>query len=248
MSDSYRALCSDFYVNMKLSVKLDLPRGRDTVLDLFERIRRAQPTMSEFKRYRDELALESPSTVAPHRWLAIRSGNVRAGVVNPDTLEQAYELHATVLEVTPYFLSISPLDVDFLELLFGFDLAAAGNHDAIVFDALLADSPLGRVMDISGARPIDCQPVMGVAIEDRSAHGAEAHVEVKTRSSSPRRDGDSPAEPISVYLTLRQHGAAKELADLPRSMRRLAALGEDIVASRVVPHLLSPLREAIARS
>jgi hypothetical protein len=35
MADSYRALCSDFYVNLKLNLKLDLPRERQTVLDLF---------------------------------------------------------------------------------------------------------------------------------------------------------------------------------------------------------------------
>ena len=39
MASSYRALCSDFYINQKISVKLDLPRGRETILDLFERIR-----------------------------------------------------------------------------------------------------------------------------------------------------------------------------------------------------------------
>ena len=34
MTDSYRALCTDFYVNQKISVKMELPRTRETVLDL----------------------------------------------------------------------------------------------------------------------------------------------------------------------------------------------------------------------
>ena len=66
MASSYRALCSDFYINQKMSVKLDLPRGRETILDLFERIRHTFPTMASFKRYKDELALESPTDDEPH--------------------------------------------------------------------------------------------------------------------------------------------------------------------------------------
>ena len=83
MPSSYRALCSDFYVNQKLNVKLDLPRSRETVLDLFERVRREYPDMRSFKRYKDEVALESPQDDGAHRWIAIRSNSIRSGVVNP---------------------------------------------------------------------------------------------------------------------------------------------------------------------
>ena len=72
MTESFRALCNDFYVNLKLSVRMELPRTRETVLDLFERIRRQFPHMNAFRKYRDELALESPQTEMPHRWAAIR--------------------------------------------------------------------------------------------------------------------------------------------------------------------------------
>ena len=44
MSESYRALCSDFYVNLKLGVKMELPRGRDTVLELMRSGRLPQGT------------------------------------------------------------------------------------------------------------------------------------------------------------------------------------------------------------
>src|SRR3982750_3158111 len=82
MSESYRALCTDFYANQKIAVKMELPRTRETVLDLFERVRRQFPGMSSFRRYRDELALESPQSEMPHRWLAVRNTNIRSGVVN----------------------------------------------------------------------------------------------------------------------------------------------------------------------
>jgi len=57
MSESYKALCSDYYVNLKLQLKLELPRNRETVLDLFERVRKQFSSMSSFRRYKDELAL-----------------------------------------------------------------------------------------------------------------------------------------------------------------------------------------------
>src|SRR5215510_8272174 len=79
MAESYRAICSDFYVNQKLSLKLDLPRERQTVLDMFDRVRRQYPTMSQFRRYRDEVALESDPSAEQNRWVAIRNNNIRSG-------------------------------------------------------------------------------------------------------------------------------------------------------------------------
>ena len=210
MASSYRALCSDFYINQKMSVKLDLPRGRETILDLFERIRHTFPTMASFKRYKDELALESPTDDEPHRWLAVRSSTIRSGAVNPNTFDDGYALHKAVLEVAPYFLSISPLDIEYVELLYGFDLAASGNHDAMVAEALLEGSPLGELLDLENATTIDFQPLLGLLLTPdgvrpeggrRVSDGIEAHLEIKTRSGASA--GESSGEPISVYVTLR---------------------------------------------
>src|SRR5690606_3583835 len=213
---------------------------------------------------KDELALESPTSDEPHRWLAIRSNTIRSGVVNPPHGEDAYGLHGCVLEVTPYFLSISPLDVEYLELLYGFDLAAGGNHNAIVANALISSSPLASLLDVPGAHPIDFQPVFGLRLHDLGLEGGngggerwsggpvEAHFEVKTRSAErpPAANGDihdhvSEGEPISVYLTLRIHDPAQELRELPEALHRLSELGERLVETRLVPGLLAPLREEI---
>ena len=245
MTDTYRAFCSDFYVNQKLSVKLDLPRSRETVLDLCERVRREYPAMSAFRRYKDELALESPQSDIPHRWLAIRSNNIRSGVVNPDQAEHVYSLHRTILDVTPYFLSISPLDIEYLELLYGFDLAAGGNHDEIVARALVGSSPLGALIDVPGATPVDYQPLFGLVMRD--AGDIEAHFEVKTRANGNHREREHGAEePISIYLTLRQYDPVGDLRELPARLDALAERGQELVEDRVVPSLLGPIREAIA--
>ncbi|MEM7623036.1 MAG: hypothetical protein AAF235_07505 [Planctomycetota bacterium] len=257
MTSGYRALCSDFYVNQKVSVKLDLPDSRETILDLFERVRREFPAMSSFRRYREELALESPTTDLPHRWIAIRSANIRSGVVNPEEGSDAYELHKKVLEVSPYFLSISPLDIEYIELLYGFDLAASGNQDAVVAQALLDGSPLASLFEVERGVPMDFQPLLGMLVLggerdtlDLEAAHTEVHFEVKTRSG-PESLRETPggvgtADPISVYVTLRRYEPVKDVKALPSVVDDLAEIGEDLVASRVLPYLVAPIREAIA--
>ncbi|MFA6045426.1 MAG: hypothetical protein WC718_10615 [Phycisphaerales bacterium] len=245
MSESYRALCTDFYVNQKLTVRMELPRSRDTVLDFFERVRRQFPEMKGFRKYKEELALESSQSEMPHRWMALRSNSVRTGVVNPPSPEEAYSLHAVVLEAAPTYMSISPLDVDYVELLYGFDLAANGNHDAIVLDALIPGSPLAALLDIPNTTPIDCQPLIGLSLGKRG--DTEVYFEVKTRATSGMglQESEGP-EPISVYLTLRRFGALGDTKELPGVLAKLAKLGEELVESRVVPGLIVPIREAIA--
>ncbi len=239
--ESLRALVSDVYVNLKLSLKLDLPKERESVPEFFDRVRRQYPTMSELKRYRDELALETAGGGdEPYRWLAVRSKNVRSGVVNPDAWESAHALHEHVLEVAPYFLSISSLDIDSVEVLFGVDLLCAGNHDEVVFDALVAGTPLANLMD-SDARVSDCQPVLSWTMGVGS--GVDVQYEVKTRLHG-KGSGDHP-EPLSVYLTCRQAGPVGELSDLVRVYRSLSAVGERLVSERVIPHLVVPIRDSI---
>lgn len=244
MSESFRALCSDFYINHKLSVKMELPRGRETVLELFERMRRQYPTMSLFRRYREEFALESESGEGGHRWVAVRSNNIRSGVVNPESLAEGYTLHKHVLEIAPYFLNISPLDVDYVELLYGFDLQAGGNQDAIVAEAIYANTPVAELWDFSGGMVVDCQPLLGVAVGNRGE--LEIQYEIKTRGSNhPGKESDG-SEPISVYLTLRRFGSPKDLAELATVFSDLAMHGEEIAQNKVLPLLIMPIREAIA--
>lgn len=254
MSESYGALCNDFYVNQRLNLKMDLPSSRETILAMFDRVRREFPHMDRFRRFSNELALESDGpespSGSPQQWLAMRRTSVRSGSVNPPAPKDAYKLHKLVLEIAPYFLSISPLDVDYVELLYGFDLLAAGNHDAIVFDALMAGpraSPLASLVDVRGAVPIDCQPLIGVSLNE--ACDLQAQFEVKTRTPTRAvKRGEFEAQPISVYLTLRKYGAVADVSELKDTFATLSKRGEDLLEHRVVPNLLLPIREAIASS
>ncbi len=244
MSESYRALTSDFYVNLKLQVKMDLPRSRETVLDLFERLRRQYPTMSHFRRYKDELALESTQNGSEaHRWVAVRSNSIRAGSVNTETIAHAYTYHKQVLEAAPFYLNVSPIDIEYVELLYGFDIMAGGNHDAIVYEALYEGSPLAGLGEHAGLSLVDCQPMIGFTIPDEKGE-LQVHFEVKTHPTTTKRDADATAHPISIYLALRRFGSVHDIHELGGILDELARHGEELLEARVIPKLVIPIRHA----
>lgn len=243
LTEQIGALCSDHYVNQKLSLKLDLPSSRETVLHMFDRVRRDLPSMERFKRYDDELALESVEADSRYSWLALGKTAIRSGWVNPGEFDEAYRLHRLILELAPYYLSISPLDVDSLELMFGTDIEASRNRNEVVLDALYGGSPLREVVG-DDELLLDVQPFLGFALEP--ACGRQAFVEIKTRTKTPDiAAGRFEAEPISIYLTVRSYGPFRTIEDLERAFAGLAADGERLVADRVIPHVVQPIREAL---
>jgi len=247
MATSFGALCTDFYVNSKLGLKMDLPTDRDTVLHLFDRVRAEAPAMDRFRRYDDEFALESPRRDGEYQWLALRQRSVRAGHVNPETMDGAFVLHKALLELAPYYLALSPLDVDYFELLLGFDLDCKANHNQIVHEALLQDTPLGALIDAGGHRPIDLQPVLGTALDDRCR--LQAYFEVKTRTSLGQIRADRyRTEPISIFLTIRRMGPIDKVDDLPAWLSELRRDAERLATEKLVPHLLNPISRAIIGS
>ncbi|MFO0828950.1 MAG: hypothetical protein U0572_12485 [Phycisphaerales bacterium] len=241
---NFAALCSDFYVNQKLGLKLDLPDRRETVLDMFDRLRREFPRLERFRRFEGELALETAEFDRQFTWVAMRQTSVRSGAVNPQSLEDAYALHTRILEVAPYYLSISPLDVDSVELVFGFDFETTAPRDEIIFDALLADSPLSALVDRQQDALIDVQP--GIAISLSESGDLTASFEIKSRSARtdmPTLFGDE--EPISVFLSVRRQGPIRTLDDLKTVFASLCGHAERLTEHRVIPHLVVPIRNAI---
>lgn len=246
MVNDLETLVTDFYVNQKLSLKMDLPDSRETVLDLFGRLRREFPDLANFRRFENELALESDEAHRTYTWFSLRGTQLRSGSVNPDDLGDAYRLHRKVLELAPWFLSISPLDIEHLELVFGFDMEAQANRDEIVFNAILAESPLADLLDMSD-EVLDAQPTLGITLEPSSQ--VQAFVEVKTRTTPRERSTKAwNREPISVYLTVRHLGATESLEELSSRFAALAGHAERIAEKRVVPSIVMPIRHAILAS
>lgn len=244
MASTFGALCTDFYVNQKISLRMDLPTARETVLDLFDRVRKELPAMDRFRRFDSELALESPETDSQYSWLALRRTSIRSGWVNPESLEQAYKLHRLILDVAPYFLSISPLDIEFIELVFGFDLEAPRNRNEVVFEALLADSPLAALIEPQHEPVLEAQPFLGFALNDQC--DVQAFIEIKTRTTATEiASAHFEDQPISVYLTVRQNGSLKTIEDFARVSGALAGHIERLADERVIPHVVMPIRDVI---
>lgn len=251
MATSFGALCTDFYINQKLALKMDLPSERDTLLHYFDQIRKVRPDMTRFRRYDGELSLESSKREAEYTWLTLRQGSIRTGHVNPDSMEDAYRYHQQILEVTPYYLTISPLDVDYLELMFGFDLECKSNHDEVVHEALFGASPLGELLRPTEATPdakiLDAQPVFGLNLSDDGL--LQAYFEVKTRRRSRRGSGRRYAEePISLFVTLRRYGPIDRLEDLHDLSVMLGQHCEALATDRLIPNLLNPIVQHISPS
>jgi hypothetical protein len=247
MATSFGALCTDFFINQTLGLKMDLPGDRETVLHLFDRMRVDFPAMSRFRRYPDELLLESPRREGASHWFALRRNEVRSGWENPEQLDQACRLHRMVLELCPFHLTISPLEMDYLELMFGFDLECKANHNQIVHEALLAGTPLGALMDVEGAKVMDLQPAVGISLD--SSLDLHAAFEVQTRTSPGEiRRNRYRSQPISVLLRVRRAGPIDDVKQLPEVFDTLRGHGERLAMEKVVPDLLSPISRAIIGS
>lgn len=250
MTTSVSALCNDFYINQKIALKMDLPTNRETVLDMFDRIRKNIPAMDRFRRFEDELALESPEQNSQYSWFSLAAPGgtaIRSGWVNPDSLEQAYHLHRTILDIAPYYLTISPIDVEYIELIFGFDIEAEANRNEIVFEALSSGgsvSPLASLIDANNEHVLDYQPFIGLTL-NRSCD-LQAFIEVKTRTRAAEIAHEHyDGIPISVYLTIRRYGPFRTLEELTTCFGTLAGHAERLTEERIVPNVLVPIREAI---
>lgn len=217
-ASSFGALCDGFYVNQKLSTRMDLPLRRDGVLELFERLRKEFPSLDRFRRYEGELALESAIRAGEHKWVALRKTSVRSGAVRPGDTEESTRLHRAVLESAPMYLSITPLDVESVEALYGFDLEAAGNHNEIVYEALFAKTPLARLMEGTDWSLVDFQPFFSMGLTKKC--DVQASVEIKTRTGSREvRTSRYRGEPISVFVTVRRAGSVQDVRELPTCFR-----------------------------
>lgn len=244
MSMNLGALCTDFYVNQKISVTMDLPTARETVLDMCDRMRREFPLMERFRRYNGELALESKEAEGQYHWMALRQTSIRSGWVNPGSLDEAYKLHRLILEIAPFFLSINSIDVEAIELVFGFDLHTCSNRNEIVFDALLGDSPLTALVETDRETLLDVQPFLGIALDNDP--DLQASLEIKTRTT-PRSltEHRFDEEPLSVYLSVRRQGPFESIEQFPSVFGTLAGHIERLAEERVIPGVVIPLHERL---
>ncbi len=242
----YSSLCDDFYINMNLGTEMELPTSRETVLHFFERIQKTYPTMRNFYcRDRGDFVLEEDKDQGAYRWCTIEPRRVCSGQVNPGTVADALSQHKLVLELAPYTLSVSPLDCEALDLLYGFDFTYRGNHNQLLVEALGVSPALDRITEIPGATVISHEPMITVALDSDCRLQFRLSVETRTNAYQVRT-GDFPEEQLSVYVTARQYGSLGPDHTYAETMDRLNEVCIEMLEAHVIEHVLRPLARTIA--
>jgi hypothetical protein len=244
---SFAALCDEFHVSSRLYFKLDLTPSRESLLHFFDRMRLQYPNMTRMRR-RDDGGLvldEDAADVEGRRLLRVDRAALKFGYYGPSGVDAVLEYGAMVLSQAPAHLTLSTLDMDYMEVAYTFDLEYRGNHDELVAETLFADHPLYAAFAGEGQRFIDCQPFLGIALGDEC--DLQAYLEIRGRTSTAEvRSGEYEASPLSVCLAMRRYAGSASFHDLTATFRELLLRGEALVMERAVPHVVQPLAAAIA--
>ena len=242
----YSAFSDDFYINMNLSTEMELPSNRETILHFFERLQKKYPTMRKFYcRDKRDFVLEEDKDRGQYRWGTVESRRVCSGQVNPDTVDEALDQHRLVLELAPYMLSVSPLDCEALDLLFGFDFTYRGNHNQLVAEALGLSPAFEKLAELPGAMVVSHEPAITLALDEECRTQCRLSIETRTNAYQIRT-GDYPEEQLSVYVTARQYGSLPPDMTYVQALDNLAKICRDIVDDYVIDAVLKPLARAIA--
>lgn len=236
----------DYYVNVILNTEMELPNGRDTVLHFFEQMKKGFPELRNFEtRDNGDLLLESDKNEDSYRSVAIEARRLASNSTNPESLQDAYRQHELLLDLAPPLLTISLLDCEALDVMFGFDFTYDGNHDEVVAEAFGVGSALEGMLDIPRSKIVNFEPSMTIALDESCQLQCRLAVETRT-DAYQLRTGEFDDDQISVYLTIRQYwGNGPDLSFL-ESFRRQRAIGEEILDRSVLPRIVRPLAQAIA--
>jgi hypothetical protein len=247
MANSYSSLCDDFYLDMFVNTELDLSIQNDTVLTFFERVQKQYPTMGCFtRRENNEYSLEEDRNSGQYRWVSLELDRVGSGIVNPADLAEVYTQDKFVLELVPYMLGISPLDVDSLDVTCGMDFYCAGSHDQVITEAL-GSGAFNCLLDLPSARAIDHSPSIVVALSDDCRTQARISVESRTSIFDPDKPPQTLEEAISLSFTIRQYPLNAGRFDTLQSFERQCRLAEELMADKIVPNFVHPLINVIAQ-
>jgi hypothetical protein len=247
-SGRYHSFCDDYYLNMNLNTEMELPQTRETVLHFFEQVKKSFPAMRNFySRERGEFVLEEDKEKGDYRWASIEQRRVSSGFVNPPAVEDALKQHMLVLDLIPYTLSVSPLDCESLNVMYGFDFLYRGNHNRLLADALGVMPAFERMTEIPGATILANEPSIQFALDEECRTQCRLSIETRTSAYHVRMK-EFPEEQISVYFTARRYGSLDGEETYVEAMRKLSDIAQEIVDGYVVENVLRPLQQAIAIS
>ena len=194
----YTTLCDDFYINLNLSTEMELAGTRETVLHFFEQMQKKFPEMRNFYcRDKGDFVLEEDKDRGNYRWCSIEPRRLCSGQVNPESIEGVLEQHRLALELAPYTLSVSPLDCEALDLMFGFDFTYRGNHNQLIAEALGVNPALERFTELPGGAIINYEPSITLTLEEDCRTQCRLSVETRTNAYQIRT-GEYSEDQLSV--------------------------------------------------
>ena len=242
----YSTLCDDWYINLNLNTEMDLHQSREAVLHFFEQVQKKYPTMRNFyNRERGEFVLEEEKDRGSYRWASVELRRVSSGSVNPASVNEALQQHTMILDLAPFALSVSGLDCESLNVMFGFDFTYRGNHNELLVEALGMTPAYERLLEISGGSTICYEPALQIALDPECR--TQVRIGLETRTTAYHvRTGEFPEEQLSVYLTARRYGSLDAGETYVSAMARLAEVARNLVDNYVVENVLRPLQHTIA--
>ncbi len=242
----YTTLCDDFYINLNLSTEMELAGTRETVLHFFEQMQKKFPEMRNFYcRDKGDFVLEEDKDRGNYRWCSIEPRRLCSGQVNPESIEGVLEQHSLALELAPYTLSVSPLDCEALDLMFGFDFSYRGNHNQLIAEALGVNPALERFTELPGGAIINYEPSITLTLEEDCRTQCRLSVETRTNAYQIRT-GEYSEDQLSVYVTARQYGSLGPHRTYVEALTHLTKVCFDMVDGYVVDNVLQPLARTIA--
>lgn len=243
----YSSLSDDFGIYTYVNTKMDLPTRRETVLHFFDSLQKSFPQLTDFDcRETGEFVLEEDRELGSYRWANLESRRMAAGYVNPVSMEAVDTYLSRILELAPYHLDFSLLDVEAMDVLFNFDFTFSGNHDEVVAEALGLNTTLEQLMQIPGARVINYEPSLMLALDENCRLQCRMSIETRTNAYQIRT-GQFPEAPISVYFTVRQYWGRQPFKTLHEAYAHQRRVCQDIVDNHIVPSIVKPLADTIAR-
>ncbi len=242
----YSTLADDFYCNMHLNTEMALPADRETILSFFERVQKTYPSMRNFfTRENGDFVLEQDKEDGSKRWVSLEPRRICRGFLNPPSIDEAIGQHELVLDLIPFMLSVSKLDCEALDYVYGFDYLYRGNHDQLVADALGVPTSLASFAKIPGAQVINFEPVVTLALEESCRRHARWQVETRTNAYQVRRQ-EFPEENVTVCFTVRQYGSLGPDSTFEDTVRALRVMSDELMEQCFMEQILQPIRETIA--
>lgn len=242
----FKDLSDDFYVNVNLNTEMDILSTRDSVMHYFEQVQKQYPSMKNFyARARGEFVLEEEKEPGYYRWTSVEKRRVCSGYVNPPNYEDAIKQHISVLELLPYTLSISGLDCESLNFMYGFDFTYRGNHADLIAEALGVSPAFEPLIRGPATKLIGVDPSVQFALDSECR--VQCRISAESRSSTLAiRTGEFPEEQLSVYLTIRRYGSLPVGTTYATAIKPLQEHAETITREYLAENVLIPLQRAIA--